>query len=180
MSENALYGMIAEFGSESELLKAAEKMRECGYSRCDFFSPFPIDGLDEALGRGRSVLGKIVFAGGLLGFLTALAMEMIPASWLYPLMVAGRKGSLAIAPTFLPIMFEMTILFGAFAALIGMLILNGLPRWNHPLFEWDEFRRASDDGFFVIIEAADPRFSEPVIREFFTSLGARHITEVRE
>ncbi len=170
--------IVAEFASEQELLAVARALRDKGVTRCDFFSPFPVEGLDELIGQPKSPLGHIAFAGGAFGFVAGAAMEFIPASWLYPLMVAGRQGGLALSPTFLPIIFEMTILCATIATVVGMLVLNGLPRWNHPLFEWDRFSRVSDDGFFAAIGEADPQFADA--RGIFTALGATRITEVRE
>jgi len=178
--QSPVYGVIAEFNSAKELYHAAEKLRDSSFTKYDVFSPFPIHGMDDAMGLKRSVLGKIVFCGGLTGFITALCLEFIPSSILYPLIVAGKPTNILTVPAFFPIMFELTILFSAFTTVIGMLILNGLPRLNHPVFNWDRFKKVSDDKFFAVIEAKDPKFDTTVAREFLESLGGAHITIIHE
>jgi hypothetical protein len=173
-----LYGVVAEFDSAAGLYHAAEGLRDAGYRRFDVFSPFPIHGMDEAMGLRRSVLGKFVFIGGLTGFLTAVGLTFIPSSFLYPLIVAGKPTDLMTVPAFFPIMFELTVLFSAFTALIGMLLLNGLPRLNHPMFNWDRFKKVTEDKFYAVIEASDPKFSELDAAEFLASLGGDRITRV--
>lgn len=176
----AVYGVAAEFGSARDLYHAAEKLRAAGYQRFDVFSPFPIHGMDDAMGLKRSMLGKFVFCGGLTGFLTAVALEFIPSSILYPLIVMGKPTNLFTVPAFFPIMFELTILLSAFTAVFGMLIMNGLPRWNHPIFNWERFKKCSDDRFFVVIESRDARYSESDAQDFLTSIGGENITKVHE
>jgi len=173
-----VYGVVAEFDSASDLYHAAEKLRDAGYKKFDVFSPFPIHGMDDAMGMKRSILGVLVFCGGLTGFLTAVGLTFIPSTFLYPLIVAGKPTDLMTVPAFFPIMFELTVLFSAFTALFGMLILNGLPRHNHPLFNWDRFKKVTEDKFYAAIEAADPKFSEGEIAEFLTSLGGTRITKI--
>jgi hypothetical protein len=155
-----------------------KKIRDAGFQKWDVFSPFPIHGMDEAMGMKRSFLGKIVFLGGLTGFLTAVTLQFGPSSFLYPLIVAGKPTNLFTVPAFFPIIFELTILLSAFTAVFGMLIMNGLPRLNHALFNWDRFKKVTEDKFFVAIEARDPKFSERSVRDFLTSLGGTNITTV--
>lgn len=174
------YGVAAEFNTSSELFHAAEKLRDAGYKKFDVFSPFPIHGMDDAMGLKRSLLGKLVFLGGLTGFITAVCLEFIPSSIIYPLIVAGKPTNLFTVPAFFPIMFELTILLSAFTAVFGMLIMNGLPRLNHPMFNWDRFKKVSDDKFFCVIETRDPKFSEREAQEFLASLGGQNITRVHE
>jgi hypothetical protein len=174
------YGMAAEFNSAADLYHAAEKLRESSYTKYDVFSPFPIHGMDDAMGLKRSILGKIIFCGGLTGFLTAVCLEFIPSSFIYPLIVAGKPTNLFTVPAFFPIMFELTVLFSAFTTVLGMLIMNGLPRLNHPMFNWERFKKVSDDKFFCVIEACDPKFSEREVQDFLQSLGGQNITLVHE
>jgi hypothetical protein len=174
------YGIAAQFDSAADLYHAAEKLREAGYTKFDVFSPFPIHGMDQAMGLRRSVLGKIIFCGGLTGFTTAVCLEFIPSSFLYPLIVAGKPTNLFTVPAFFPIMFELTVLFSAFTTVIGMLIMNGLPRLNHPMFNWERFKKFSDDKFFCVIEAQDPKYSERGAQDVLQSLGGQHITVVHE
>ncbi len=178
--EAPVFAIAAEFDSARDLYHAAEKVRDAGYKRWDVYSPFPIHGMDHAMGMKRSYLAQIVFIGGLTGFLTAVSLEFIPSSFLYPLVVAGKPVNLMTVPAFFPIMFELTILCSAFTAVFGMLILNGLPRWNHPLFNWERFKKVTDDKFYVAIEARDPIFSDRETREFLESIGGKNLAIVHE
>jgi Alternative complex III, ActD subunit len=178
--ESPLYGIAAEFDTARELFHAAEQMREAGFTRFDVFSPFPIHGMDAAMGLKRSVLGKIIFLGGLTGFLAAVTVQCVPSSFIYPLIVMGKPTNLFTVPAFFPIMFEFTVLISAFTALFGMLIMNGLPRLHHPMFNWERFKGVSDDKFFCVIEKKDPKFAEIEVREFLESLGGQNITKVHE
>lgn len=175
-----VYGICAEFGSAAELFRAAGQIREAGFTRFDVFSPFPIPGMSEAMGLRPSGLGKVVFLGGLLGFLSAVVLEYGPSTFIYPLVVMGKPTGFFSAPAFFPIMFELTILGSALTAFFGLFLINGLPRWHHPVFHWDRFKKASDDGFFCVIERSDPQFATRDIAGFLASLGAQHITEVHE
>jgi Protein of unknown function (DUF3341) len=178
--ESSLYGVAAEFDSAGELFHAAERMRDAGFTRFDVFSPFPIHGMDAAMGLKRSLLGKIIFLGGLTGFVAAVALLFVPSSIIYPLIVMGKPTDLFTVPAFFPIMFEFTVLISAFTATFGMLIMNGLPRLNHPMFNWERFKRVSDDKFFCVIEKRDPKFTEREVRDFLESLGGRNVTRVHE
>jgi len=173
-----VFGVAAEFSCARDLFRAAEKIRDAGFLRWDVFSPFPIHGMDEAMGMKRSLLGKIVFLGGLTGFLTAVTLEFLPSSLLYPLTVAGKPTNLFTVPAFFPIIFEITILISAFTAVFGMLIMNGLPRLNHALFNWDRFKKVTEDKFFVAIESGDPKFSVRAARDLLESLGGINVTTI--
>ena len=176
--QSPLFGVAAEFDSARELFQAAEQMRDAGFTRFDVFSPFPIHGMDAAMGLKRSVLGKIIFLGGLMGFLAAVTIQFVPSSFIFPLIVMGKPTNLFTVPAFFPIIFEFTVLISAFTATFGMLIMNGLPRLNHPMFNWDRFKRVSDDKFFCVIETRDPKFAEREVRDFLESLGGHNITSV--
>ena len=173
-----VYGVAAEFSCARDLFHAAEKIRDAGYRRWDVFSPFPIHGMDAAMGMKRSLLGQIVFLGGLAGFLLAVGLQFGPTSFLYPIIVAGKPTGFFTVPAFFPIMFELTILVSAFTAVIGMLLMNGLPRLNHALFNWDRFKKVTEDKFFVAIESGDPKFSERSVRDLLESLGGTNITTI--
>ncbi|MEI6279121.1 MAG: DUF3341 domain-containing protein [Verrucomicrobiae bacterium] len=177
-TEAPVYGIAAEFQSARDLFQAAERIRDAGFRRWDVFSPFPIHGMDEAMGMKPSLLGKIVFLGGLAGFLTAVALQFGPTSFLYPLIVAGKPTGFFTVPAFFPILFELTILISAFTAVIGMLLMNGLPRLNHALFNWDRFKKVTEDRFFVVIESRDKKFSGRPVREFLESLGGTNVTTI--
>ena len=176
--ESPLYGVAAEFDSAGELFHAAEQMRDAGFTRFDVFSPFPIHGMDAAMGLKRSLLGKIIFLGGLTGFVAAVTLVFVPSSFIFPLIVMGKPTNLFTVPAFFPIMFEFTVLISAFTATFGMLIMNGLPRLNHPMFNFERFKRVSDYKFFCVIEERDPKFAEREVRDLLESLGGRNITRV--
>src|SRR6202008_2902178 len=146
------FAAIAEFASAAELYHAAEKVRDKGYRFWDVHSPFPVHGMNKAMGLGRSYLGYIIFCGGFTGFMTAVLLEFIPSSYLYPLIVHGKPVNFFTVPPFLPIMFELTVLLSAFTAFFGVFAMNRLPRLNHPLCDFEPFKRVTNDAFFLAIE----------------------------
>ncbi len=171
-----IYGLIADFDQPDELLAAAQKAHEAGYTSMDGYSPFPIEGLAEAVGFHRNAVAPIVLAGGLLGCLTGFFMQYYVAVFNYPLNIGGRP--LNSWPSFIPITFELTVLFGAFSAVLGMLALNGLPQPYHPVFNVPGFAMASQNRFFLCIESADPQFDREKTGEFLRNLRAREVSEV--
>lgn len=175
-----VYAMAAEYPSAPALYEAAKRVRDAGFKRWDVYSPFPIHGMDAAMGLGKSWLSGWVLFGGISGLLTAAIVEFGPSWFLYPLDVHGKPTNFFTVPAFFPIMFELTVLFGAFAAFFAMLGMNGLPRWYHPMFNWERFSRVTNDGFFLAIEARDPRFTETGVRELLEQSGGQHITIVHE
>ena len=179
-SGNSVYGMGAEYPSAAALYEAAKRVRDAGYKRWDVHSPFPIHGMDEAMGLGKSWLSAAVLGGGITGLLTAAVLEFGPSWFIYPLVVHGKPTNWATVPAFFPIMFELTVLFSAFSAFFAMLLMNGLPRWYHPIFNWQRFSRATNDGFFLVIEARDPRFTELETRELLEQSGGQHVTIIHE
>jgi hypothetical protein len=179
LSERALlYGLIAEFEGPSELVAAAGRAREAGYRKMDAYTPYPIHELTEALGLPRTKLPMLVFIGGALGCGTALLMQWFAAAVHYPINVGGRP--LASWPLFIPITFELTVLFAAGTAVLGMLGLNGLPMPYHPIFNAPRFALASRDRFFLCIEARDPMFDLEKTLRFLETLGAQVVSEVEE
>jgi hypothetical protein len=178
--EADLHAIAAEFPDVPSLYHAAEKLRDLGFRHWDTFSPFPIHGMNEGMGLSRSKLGVFVFLGGLSGFTLANALQFFTSWFIYPLVVAGKPTNFFSVPAFFPIMFELTILLSAFTAVFGMLILNGLPRFHHPLFNWERFKKVTDDGFFIAIEAEDPQFSRNGTAELLASLGGSNITLIHD
>jgi hypothetical protein len=174
------FGVVAEFSSAADLYHAAENVRDQGYRYWDVHSPFPIHGMNKAMGLGRSPLGYIIFCGGLTGFTTAALLEFIPSSFLYPLIVHGKPVSFFTVPAFFPIMFELTILFSAFTAFFGVFVLNRLPRLHHPLFDYKPFKRFSTDAFFLVIQSNDPKFSDRGTLEFLQEIGGKEVTLLYE
>ena len=165
--------LLAEFSTPAEVLHAATKLRDAGYTKFDTHSPFPIHGMDAAMGLGDSKLGLIVFPIAMTG--TALAFLMM--YWMngvdYPLVIGGKPPF--SLPSQVPIMFEVTILLSAFATVFGMFHLNRLPRHHHPLFNSERFRGFSDDKFFVSVEAADPKWNAEKTRELLEGCHPAHI-----
>ncbi|HEV8336637.1 MAG TPA: DUF3341 domain-containing protein [Candidatus Polarisedimenticolia bacterium] len=176
-AETPLYGLMAEFADATSIVAAARRAHAEGYRRIDGYSPFPIEELGEALGtRTRGRLPKIVFAGGLLGCAAGFGLQYWCSAVDYPLNIGGKP--LNSWPSFIPITFELTILFASLAAVLGMLGLNGLPRPYHPVFNVPEFRLASRDRFFLCIEASDPKFDASATRLFLESLTPGQVYEV--
>jgi hypothetical protein len=173
-----LYGMLAEFERPEELVTAARRAREAGHRRMDAYTPFPIHGLSDAMGFRPTKLPLVVLLGGLIGCATALGMQWFSATIHYPLNVGGRP--FASWPSFIPITFELTVLFASISAVLGMLGMNGLPMPYHPVFNAPRFAFASRDRFFLCIEAQDALFDLEKTRAFLTSLGAREVVEVEE
>jgi hypothetical protein len=176
LPEVTLHGVIAEFESPAALIDAARQARAAGYRKMDAYTPYPIEELAHALELPRTKLPVLVFAGGALGCATGLAMQWFATAIHYPINVGGRP--LASWPSYVPITFELTVLFAAIAAVLGMLALNGLPMPYHPVFSVPGFALASRDRFFLCIEAKDPLFDPEKTKAFLSSLGARGVTEV--
>jgi hypothetical protein len=176
--ETRVYGMMAEFTTPAEIVHAAEKVRDAGFKWWDCHTPFPVHGLDRAMGVRPTILPVIVFFCGMTGTLIALAMQIftnatgIDASVLflhgYPFMISGKP--FISLPAFIPVTFELTVLLSALGTVGCVLLLNGLPQLYHPLFKSTRFARATDDRFFLVIEARDPKFSRSRTEELLKSL----------
>lgn len=175
MREN-LYGILAEFDTATELVNAARQTRQAGYTKTDAFSPFPIHEMDEALGIKRTVLPYLVFAGGIAGLLSGIGLEYFTAVIDYPIIVGGRP--FFSLPSFIPPAYELTILFASFAAVFGMLFLNGLPQPYHPVFNVPRFALATREKFFLLIETKDEQFDYENTRSFMESLGPQEVFDV--
>lgn len=172
----SLYALVAEFESGGELLKATEKARKAGYSKIDAYSPLPIHGMEEAIGQSYTRLPLLVFIGGMIGMIGGYSLQYYTAVIDYPILIGGK--GLHSWPAFIPVTFECTILFSAFTAVFGMILMNGLPRPHHPIFETPNFERASQDRFFLAIEAEDPNFEQAATRAFLEELKPHAVSEV--
>jgi len=194
MSAPSIYGLVAEFTDPDQILEAAKKARDAGYRKMEAYTPFPIHGLAEALEIHDWRVPWLIFICGLIGTCLGYGLEyststpildhlprfirMLPTmnEMSYPLNVGGKP--FHSWPTFVPVAFETTILFASLSAFIGMLLLNGLPRPYHSIFNAPNFERASQDRFFLCVEAVDPKFDYETTWQFLQSLGPEAVAEV--
>ena len=176
--EDQVYGVLAEFSDPGALLHAAEKVHEAGYKYFDAHSPFPIHGMDRAMGLGQSKVGIIAFVGGATGLALATWLQWWTSDVDYPINISG-KPFFAVEPS-IPVMFELTVLFSAIAAVVGMLALNGLPRPYNPLFYSRQFTRVTDNAFFLQIAAADTQFDEARTAAFLEEIGALNVEVITD
>ena len=180
MSESEMkpYAILAEFNSASEIYHACEGVRDAGYSAWDAHTPFPVHGLDGAMGLSRSKVPWVSLIAGLTGASLAFLLQ----SWIsvdaYKLVIAGKPYFSWQA--FVPVTFEVGVLFAAFGAVFGMFHFNRLPQHYHPLFRSERFARVTDDKFFISIEVADPKFNEEATKALLTDLGASHVEMVED
>ncbi len=176
MMDRGLYGLLAEYDNVPGLLNAAENAYKNGYRRMDTYSPFPIEPAAEAIGFHKNSVALVVLIGGLLGGMGGYSLEYWVSVIAYPINVGGKPWH--SWPAFIPVTFECTVLGAALAAVIGMLVMNGLPMPYHPVFNAPNFALASKDKFFLCIESADPRFDLTTTRQFLEQTDARVVTEV--
>lgn len=170
------YGVIAEFENPAETMHAAEKIRDEGFRRWDVFTPYPVHGMDKAMGLKNSRVGWFSFIGGVTGYVTGNVMIWFMNMFDYPIPVGGKP---MFSPfSAFPPSYELTILLGALGALLGMLVLNRLPRLHHPLLKHRRFQLATHDRFFVVIETADPKYQDDRTRDWLKSLGSKRVEMV--
>lgn len=184
-----LWGTLAEFETPAAIFEAAGKVRDAGYRYWDCHTPFPVHNLDRQMGVRRTFLPIVVFFAGLTGTTLAFALQSFTNSsdwsvwamvWVtgYPFLVSGKP--LLSIPAFIPVIFELTVLLASLTAAGGMLLFNGLPRWNHPLLAHPGFLRASDDRFYIVVEARDPRYLRSKTEAFLKGLGAARVESVED
>jgi len=176
MKRTPIYGMMAEFDSAQTLVDAAHRTHAAGYLKIDAYSPFPVEGLAEAIGFHKNSVPLVVLIGGLIGGLSGYLLQYWISAVSYPINVGGKPYH--SWPAFIVVTFEMTILFGGISAVFGMLALNGLPMPYHPVFNVARFALASRDRFFLCIEARDPLFDRHDTADFLSSLRPREVSEV--
>ena len=172
------WGLLAEFADVQSLFQAVERCRDAGYRRWDVHTPFPVHGMNNAMGLKYTRLPLFVLGGGLTGLGLALLMQWWMNAVDYPLLISGKP--LFSLPANIPVIFELTVLFSALCTFLGMLAFNGLPQYHHPLFRSERFRRVTQDRFFISIEASDPKFDETRVKSFLESLGSIQVERVPE
>lgn len=173
---NETYGVMAEFDSAQTIVHAARRAMAEGFSKVEAYTPVPIEELNDIIHKKRTVLPKMVLAGGFAGMFTGFALQYWASAIAYPMNVGGRPN--ASWPAFVIPSYELTILFSALTAAIGMIALNGLPQPYHPVFNAPRFSLASSDKFFLVIETADPKFSAIETPRFLEGTGAKGVYDV--
>ncbi len=176
MKRTKVYGLMAEFDSVNSLIDAAKRTREAGYKEIDAYSPFPVEGLAEAIGFHRDEVPLVVLIGALLGGLGGYLLQYWISVMSYPVNVGGKPYH--SWPAFIVVTFEMTILFGGIFAVFGMLALNGLPMPYHPVFNVPRFAFATKDRLFLIVFSSDPKYKPEQVHSLLESFGPRSISEV--
>jgi len=170
------YGLMAEFDNPTAIVSAARRAYAEGYRQMDTYTPFPVEGLADELHFHRTRVPLIVLLGGLAGCLGGFFLQYWIAAIYWPVNIGGRP--LNSWPMFIPVTFELTVLVAALSAVLGMLALNGLPQPYHPVFNVPRFALASQDRFFLCIEATDPRFDRSATQDFLVSLAPREVSDV--
>lgn len=172
------FGMLAEYATPADLMHAAEKIRDAGFRRWDVFSPYPIHGMNQAMGLKNSKVGWFGFAGGVTGYTTGMIMIWWMNAWDYQIIVGGKP---MFSPFYaFPPSYEMTILFTAFGSILGMMFLNRLPKLYNPLFKSERFKLVTHDRYFLVVETTDPKYSEAETRKLLEATGSAHIEIVEE
>ncbi|MBD3220655.1 DUF3341 domain-containing protein [bacterium] len=176
--DDRFFGLLVEFADPTRLEHACEKVRDAGFEHWDAHTPFPVHGMDAAMGIKGTRLPWIVLVGGLTGMAAALLMIWWMNAVDYPYIISGKP--LFGWPAAVPVTFELTVLFSAFATFFGMWGLNGMPRLSHPLFSNERFKRATTDRFFIVVEKTDPQFEIAKTRAFLESLGGLAVEEIHD
>ena len=170
------HGLLAEFDTPADVMSAALCCRDAGFSKWDVYSPFPVHGMDQAMALKKSKVGWFTFTGGCMGFTTGMTMIWFMNKFDYPLVVGGKP---LFTPLYaFPVSYELTILLSAFGTLFGLALICGLPKWYNPLLKNPRFKRASNDKFFICIEATDPKYGQAL--ETLQKAGAKVIETVED
>ncbi|MEM9553595.1 MAG: DUF3341 domain-containing protein [Acidobacteriota bacterium] len=177
-ADRAIYGLLVEFEHPEGLVEACRRVRDEGFERWDAYTPFPIHGMDRAMGIRETRLPKLILLGGLTGLAIALLMQWWMNAVDYPFLISGKP--LFGLPANIPVTFELTVLCSALTAFFGLWGRNGMPRLYHPVFKSRRFRRATADRFFLVLEASDRRFDLRRTQEFAASLGGVHVQQLEE
>ncbi len=177
-AELELHGLMAEFVDEHGYVSALRRLKLAGFTRMDGYSPFPVEDAPEVMGARRTRIPLIMLIAGIIGGVTGYLLQYWAAGIAYPINVGGRPYN--SWPYFVPITYELVILFSSFAGLFGMLLLNGLPKPYHPAFNVPEFARATQDRFFVVVEAGDPKYEYEGTRRLLEELAPGRVYDVAE
>ncbi|MGH8024704.1 MAG: DUF3341 domain-containing protein [Limisphaerales bacterium] len=172
------YGMVAEFDSSGAVLSAAQRVRDAGYRRWDVFSPFPVHGLDKVMNLPNSKVGWFAFLFGAGAFIGTMLMIWYMNGYQYPLVIGGKplfSPPMSVVPSYI-----LLVLAAGVGTFIGMVALNELPRYHHPLFAKKRFEMVSRDKFFLVIGSNDPKFSELETRRLLEEIGGGHIEMVED
>jgi hypothetical protein len=172
------FGMLAEYATPADLMHAAEKVRDAGFRRWDVFSPYPIHGMNQAMGLKNSKVGWFGFCGGVTGYTTGMIMIWWMNAHDYPILIGGKP---MFSPHYaFPPSYELTILFTAIGSILGMMFLNRLPKLYNPLFKSERFKLVTHDRYFLVVETTDPKYSEAETRKLLESTGTKHIEIVED
>lgn len=174
--KTGLYGVVAEFDDPTSITIAAQRVKDSGYTRFEAYSPYPVEELSEIVVRRHTRLPWLIFLGGIAGFLAGLGMQYYTHVIDYPINVGGRPPASWVS--FIPVTFELTILFASLTAVIGMIVLNGLPQPYHPVFNIPRFDLASRNRFFLVVEAQDPKFNRDEVTQLLGDLNSREVSDV--
>ena len=169
------WGLISQFKNPTQVYQAAEKLRDAGYKKFEVYSPFPIHGMDDAMGLKPSPLAWIVLLAGLTGFVVGVGLSVWSSTYGYSMIISGKPDGFAGLTEFSPIIFELTILFSAFGAVLGMFVLNKLPRYYRPVFKHEAFKRVTDDGFFISVASCDEKYLEEETKQFLQEIGGTDV-----
>ena len=169
--------LLAEFENPQKLLKAATKLSECGYSKYEVYSPFPVHGMDDAMKLSHSKLGWIVLLGGSIGLIAGFSLQTW-VSFHYPLIISGKP--FFSYQAFIPVTFELMVLFSAFSAVFGMFALNKLPKHHNPLFKSSYFRKVTSHGFFIGIDSNENGYDRKKLTDLFSTMEVKHIEIIED
>ena len=171
-------GILCRVENPKELINCTKKIRSFGYTKFDTYSPFPVHGIEKAMGLPASKLPWLSITGCFIGLTVALVMQIWMNGIDYKIILSGKPYS--AIPAFIPVTFELTILFTAFFTVFGMFALNKLPRWNRPIFNVDSFKDVTCHGFFISIDADDKNFHEEKTYRYLQSLGIKQIERIED
>ena len=186
--EEKPYGIVGQYSSPKEVYHAAENFRDAGFKKFEVYTPFPIHGMDQAMGIKPTKLPWIILLCGITGLTIGICLSTWASSetWLfgieggYKMIISGKPDGFDGIYEFIPVIFETTILLSAFGAVFGMIALNGLPKLYNPLFKHDPFVKVTDDGFFIAVECKDPLYDEKKVKEIFEKSGGTNVTEITD